>query len=127
MVVGFTFSDNTKIKTICSPHDEFSLEYACYLAYAKKRFGKTLTFEGILNKAIELSYQKEYAKLVHTAIKNYNNKIKEEEKKKKEEQEKKEIRLRQQAKKAEKKKKKTYKYMEDMVNIATEAIKDINK
>jgi len=58
MVVGFTFSDGTKIKTICSEGDSFSLEYACYLAYAKKYFGKVLTFEGVLAKATELSYQK---------------------------------------------------------------------
>ena len=117
MVVGFTFSDGTKIKTICSEGDIFSLEYACYLAYAKKLFGKTLTFEGVLTKATELSYQKSYVKLVHEAIKNYNKKLKEEEKKKKEEQEKKEIKKRQQIKKAEKKKKQNEKYVKEIVSI----------
>lgn len=117
MVVGFTFSDGTKIKTICSEEDTFSLEYACYLAYAKKLFGKILTFEGVLTKAIELSYQKQYVKLVREAIKNYNKKLKEEEKKKKEEQEKKEIKARQQAKKVEKKKKYNEKYVKEIVSI----------
>lgn len=88
-VVGFTFTDGQRIKTICDNNDIFSLEYACFLAYSKKIYKNTLTYEGVIKKVEELQYQKKYVKLVKDAIKTYNAAIKEQKQKEQEKQKKK--------------------------------------
>ena len=65
-VVGFTFDNKRKVKTICSENDIFSLEYACFLAYSKLIFGSILTFEGVLRMVELLQYSKDCIKLVKT-------------------------------------------------------------
>ena len=121
-VVRFTFTDGTKIKTICEDEDPFSLEYACFLAIAKKKYSKTLTFEGVLKKAEELQYEKVYVKAVQKALREYNKKIQEEEKKKEQEKEEKAMRLRKQAKKAEKKKRQAARQVADIVTVLKEEL-----
>ena len=108
-VVGITFYDGTKIKTICSDNDEFSLEYACYLALAKKIYAKKYTFEGVLCKADELQQIKSINKMVIKAIKQYYN----EEKAKAEE---KEVKARRLEKKRKKKKNKQVKEIQEIMN-----------
>ena len=55
-VYEFTFYDDTKIKTICDEEDSFDLEYAFYLALAKKLYSDRYTFEGVIHKSYELQY-----------------------------------------------------------------------
>lgn len=118
-VIRFTFNDNTVIKTICLNGDSFDFEYAFYLAIAKKLYSKELTIEGIEAKAKELSYTKEYVKIVEKGLKLYKNQIKEEEKRIKQEEEQKAIKARQEEKKRNRKKK----IREAKINDIAEAIK----
>ena len=121
-VVGFTFDEKTKIKTICDDRDDFSLEYACFLAYAKLLFSKTLTHEGIIAKSQELQYEKKYIKLVKEAIRNYKKEELEKAKELDKEEEKKQIKIRQQKKKAEKKKRSQEAEIKNIVNILKETL-----
>lgn len=82
-VYRFTFNDGTIIKTVRSEMDIFDLRYACFLAIAKKIYGKILTFDGVLNETYQLMYYKEYNKMVDKAIKKF---YKEQEEKAKEEE-----------------------------------------
>ena len=118
-VIRFTFNDNTVIKTICLNGDSFDFKYSFYLAIAKKLYSKKLTIEGIEAKAKELSYTKEYVKIVEKGLKLYKNQIKEEEKRIKQEKEQKEIKARQEEKKRNRKKK----LREAKINDIAEAIK----
>lgn len=121
-VVGITFYDGTKIKTICSDNDEFSLEYACYLALAKKLYSKEYTFEGVLCKVNELQQIKIVNKMVTKAIKQYHNeekaKAKEEQKKKEE----KEIKARRLEKKRKKKIEKRAREIKDVMEIMCDEV-----
>lgn len=121
-VVGFTFDEKTKIKTICDDRDDFSLEYACFLAYAKLLFSKTLTHEGIIVKSQELQYEKKYIKLVKEAIRNYKKEELEKAKELDREEEKKQIKIRQQKKKAEKKKRSQEAEIKNIANILKETL-----
>ena len=85
-VYEFTFNDDTKIKTICDEEDVFDLEYAFYLALAKKLYSETYTFEGVIHKSYELQYEKKYVKIVKNGIKLFK-KIQEEKIKKEQEEE----------------------------------------
>lgn len=100
-VYKFIFNDKTEVKTICDESDTFDLEYAFFLALAKKLYSNKLTFEGVLAKVQELQYSKYYCKLVKNGIKLFF-KQKEEENKKQLEKEQKE---RQHKRLIEKKKK----------------------
>ena len=82
-VYRFTFNDGTIIKTIRSEMDIFDLRYACFLAIAKKVYGKILTFEGVINESYQLMYYKDHNKMVDKAIKKF---YKEQEEKAKEEE-----------------------------------------
>lgn len=119
-VYGFIFHDGEKIKTICSKEDVFNFEYACFLAIAKKIYGKSLTFEGVLNKSYQLMYEKYYIKMVKKAIKDFEKKQKEEAKKEEIE----EIKKRQKKKKAEKKKRQNERKRQYQINIIKQAIKE---
>ena len=117
-VYKFIFQDGTEIKTICSDNDTFSLEYAFYLALAKKLYGKEYTFDGVLKKVEELPYLKRYNKIVKDGLKFFKKKQQEEEKKEKEEQLKKE----QYQRLVEKKKKRDQKRKEQKRNDLIDAI-----
>ena len=119
----FTFEDGEKVKTICQENDEFDLRYACFLAIAKKKYKKQLTFEGILEETKKLSYSLEWNKRVNKYIKDFVKKQEEEEEKEKKETEAKEIRKRKIAKKiAKKERQKEVKKQEEIDTIA-EAIR----
>lgn len=117
-VYKFIFVDGTEVKTIRSDKDPFSLEYAFYLALAKKLYGKEYTFDGVLKKAEELPYLKRYNKIVKDGLKLFKKKQQEEEKKEKEEQLKKE----QYQRLIEKKKKRDQKRKEQKRNDLIDAI-----
>lgn len=117
-VYKFIFIDGTEVKTIRSDKDPFSLEYAFYLALAKKLYGKEYTFDGVLKKAEELPYLKRYNKIVKDGLKLFKKKQQEEEKKEKEEQLKKE----QYQRLIEKKKKRDQKRKEQKRNDLIDAI-----
>lgn len=117
-VYKFIFIDGTEVKTIRSDKDPFSLEYAFYLALAKKLYGKEYTFDGVLKKAEELPYLKRYNKIVKDGLKLFKKKQQEEEKKEKEEQLKKE----QYQRLVEKKKKRDQKRKEQKRNDLIDAI-----
>lgn len=119
-VYGFIFHDGEKIKTIRSNEDVFNFEYACFLAIAKKIYGKSLTFEGVLNKSYQLMYEKYYIKMVKKAIKDFEKKQKEEAKKEEAE----EVKKRQKKKKAEKKKRQNERKRQYQINIIKQAIKE---
>ena len=125
-VYKFIFQDGVEIKTICSDNDTFSLEYAFYLALAKKLYGKEYTFEGVLETAKDLPYVKRYNKIVKDGLKLFKKKQQEEEKKEKEEQLKKE----QYQRLVEKKKKRDQKRKEqkrnDLINAIADGIKRSN-
>lgn len=107
------------IKTVCAEEDEFSLEYAYYLAEAKKLYKKTCTFEGVLKHAEQLQQLKEYNKHYREAIRLF----KEEQKEKHKEEELKEIRKRQHEKYIAKKLKRKEKQRQEQISIIREAIK----
>lgn len=122
-VYEFTFYDGTKIKTICDEYDLFNLEYAFYLALAKKLFSSTYTFEGVLNQANQFKYQKYYAKLVKNGIKLFNKLQKERAKEKENEeirkrQHKRYIRRKKEAK--ERKKNAQIKLIADAIRLSKE-------
>lgn len=80
-VYRFTFNDGKVIKTICDEEDSFNLEYALYLALAKKLYSKTHTFEGVLAKSYTLHYEKYYSKIVKKGLKLFYKQQREEAKK----------------------------------------------
>lgn len=122
-VYGFEFYDGTKIKTIREEGDVFSLPYAFYLALAKKIYGKELTFEGVLVKAKELSYQKYYVKLVKKGLKLFEKKQEEEAKKEQEEKDKKEQHKRYIEKKKKRNQRIEERYTKEFIDAISQAIK----
>lgn len=122
-VVGFTFDNGKKIKTICDNNDTFNLEYACFLAYAKLLYSKDYTFEGVLYKAKEISYKKEFVQLVKEGLRKYKKAEKEKEKTERLKQEQKERNINKQKKKelyAAKRKEKQLKETIDIVKVIKE-------
>lgn len=122
-VYKFVFEDNKEVKTICDDEDIFSLEFAFYLALAKKIYGKELTSIGLMKKAEELSYQKYYAKLVDKGMKLFKALKEDEEKKKEKEKLKKEQYKRLIEKKKKRDKRLEERGKENIINLITEAIK----
>lgn len=119
----FTFEDGEKVKTICQENDEFDLRYACFLAIAKKKYKKQLTFEGILEETKKLSYSLEWNKRVNKYIKNFVKKQEEEKEKEKKEAETKEIRKRKIAKKIAKKERQKEAKKQEEIDTIVEAIR----
>lgn len=71
-VYGFTFPyswQKSEYKTICADEDEFNLEFAFFLAYAKYLNTNELTTEGYVDIARTLSYNKRNLKKVKNGIK----------------------------------------------------------
>lgn len=125
-VYKFIFIDGTEVKTIRSDRDPFSLEYAFYLALAKKLYGKEYTFDGVLKKAEELPYLKRYNKIVKDGLKLFKKKQQEEEKKEKEEQLKKEQYQRLVEKKKKRDQKREEQKRNDLIDAITQGIKRSN-
>ena len=126
-VYQFTFNDDTKIKTTLHQSDAFSLSYAFYLAIAKKLYSKEYTLQGVMKKAEELSYQKEYVKIVNKGIKLFN---KQKEEKELEAQKQKEEKLRHQKnyqKKLEKEKRKKEQKQTELQETILQAILESKK
>ena len=122
-VYRFTFEDNTVIKTVCRDDDPFDLEYAFYLALAKKKFSCSQTFEGILHKADTLRYEKYYAKIVKKGMKLFRNQQLEEAKKEDEKRLKKEQHQRYIAKKKARDERRATQAQDNLRKLITEAIK----
>lgn len=122
-VYGFEFYDGTKVKTVLEEGDTFSLEYAFYLALAKKLFSKTHTFHGVLCKADEIQLEKYYVTLVKKGMKLFKKKQEEQEKKELEKLEKEEQHKRYVEKKKKRDKKIQERYDEEFINLIAKAIK----
>lgn len=118
-VYGFTFYNGQEIKTVCDEEDEFNLEFAFYLAIAKKNYGKMYTIKGIMNKAEELSTIKYYNKIVKKGMKLFTKQQEEKIKAREEE----EIKKAQHQKYIEKKIKQKERKRQEQINIIAEAIK----
>ncbi len=125
-VYEFIFYDGTKIKTICSELDTFDLEYAFYLAYAKKIYKNSFTLEGILLQVPFLKTDKQVIKIVKNGMKLFKDK----QEKKRKEQEEKEIKEKQHKKYVAKKKARDQRKRNlknnDLYQIIKQAIKDTN-
>lgn len=118
-VYGFTFNNGQEIKTVCDEEDEFNLDFAFYLAIAKKNYGKMYTIKGIMNKAEELSTIKYYNKIVKKGMKLFTKQ--QEEKIKAKEHE--EAKRYQHQKYIEKKIRQKERKRQEQINIIAEAIK----
>lgn len=122
-VYRFTFLDNTVIKTVCANEDPFDLEYAFYLALAKKKFSCSHTFEGVLYKADTLRYEKYYANLVKQGMKLFKKQQLEEAKRADEERLRKEQYRKYVAKKKARDERRAAQSQENLKEIIKEAIK----
>ena len=76
-VVRVDFADNTSEKMVLKDPDVFDIHRCLFIAIAKHLYKDTFTPEGIEYKATLLSYEKKYAKIVDSAIKNHEKKEKE--------------------------------------------------
>lgn len=127
-VYEFVFQEegkiNTHIKTICQDEDEFSLEYACFLAIAKYFYSQTLTFDGVIHKSYELMEQKSLIKIVKKAIKRFNSLKKLEQEEKEEEERIKQIKENKRRKNNLRKKKAKEKKQEELYNTIKKAIEN---
>lgn len=121
-VYRFTFYDDTKVKTICAEGDTFNLEYAFFLAIAKKLYGKALTFEGVLKKAEEMSCEKYYIKIVKKAKKEFLDELEAKDKEEIEKQLEKERREHRRAKNKNKKEKRKLKEQEFLIEAIRKAL-----
>ena len=117
-VYQIKFSDDTSVKTICGEYDEFSPEYMFYLAIAKKLYSDTLTFDGVLSKSYQITYEKKYIKMVKQGMKLY----KELKKWQKEEEELKETKERKKQKHIRKKLAAKERKKQEQIDIIKQAI-----
>ena len=125
-VYEFIFQDGTHIKTVCAEEDLewFSLPYAFYLALAKYLYGKDFTFEGVLDKAEELSKQKKYIKIVKKGLKLFKKQQEEKEKAETEEKRIKAIKKNHYNKNKRRKENKKEKELNSLKNIIIEALNE---
>lgn len=70
------FSDGNKEKMVCHKDDTFDLRECLFIATAKHLYKDEYTWEGIEYMARQLSYQKQYVKMVDKALKVYGKKLK---------------------------------------------------
>lgn len=125
-VYKFIFNDDTEIKTVCDKEDEefFDLEYAFFLALAKKKFSKTHTLSGVMRMANELKDSKRYDKIVKKGLKLFKKQQKEKIKEKEEENRKKEQHKKYIQKKKDRDHRQAEKAKENLYNIIRAAIED---
>lgn len=78
-VLKFYLSNGQVIKTVCHEDDDFSLEFAFFLALAKDRYQHLLTNEGIYRQIENMKYEKAVLKSVKNGIKLFVKETKEKE------------------------------------------------
>ena len=121
-VVKVDFIDNTSEKMILKDPDVFDIRRCLFIAIAKHLYKDTFTPEGIEYKATLLSYDKKYAKIVDSAIKNHEKKEKEKLLKLQKEKEEKEQIKRKRAKNLKRREQLRKKRIEEQIEIQKEAI-----
>ncbi len=121
-VVRVDFADNTSEKMILKDPDVFDIRRCLFIAIAKRLYKNTFTPEGIEYKATLLSYEKKYAKIVDSTIKNHEKKEKEKLLKLQKEKEEKEQIKRKRAKNLKRREQIRKKRIEEQIEIQKEAI-----
>lgn len=125
-VVRVDFTDNTSEKMVLKDPDVFDIRRCLFIAVAKHLYKDTYTPEGIEHKATLLSYEKKYAKIVDSAIKNHEKKEKEKLLKLQKEKEEKERIKRKRAKNLKRREQLRKKRIEEQINIQKEVIIRVN-
>lgn len=125
-VVRVDFTDNTSEKMVLKDPDVFDIRRCLFIAIAKHLYKDTYTPEGIEHKATLLSYEKKYAKIVDSAIKNHEKKEKEKLLKLQKEKEEKERIKRKRAKNLKRREQLRKKRIEEQINIQKEVIIRVN-
>ena len=125
-VVRVDFTDNTSEKMVLKDPDVFDIRRCLFIAVAKHLYKDTYTPEGIEHKATLLSYEKKYAKIVDSAIKNHEKKEKEKLLKLQKEKEEKERIKRKRAKNLKRREQLRKKRIEEQINIQKEVIIKVN-
>ena len=121
-VVRVDFADNTSEKMVLKDPDVFDIHRCLFIAIAKHLYKDTFTPEGIEYKATLLSYEKKYAKIVDSAIKNHEKKEKEKLLKLQKEKEEKERIKRKRAKNLKRREQLRKKRIEEQIEIQKKAI-----
>lgn len=121
-VVRVDFADNTSEKMVLKDPDVFDIHRCLFIAIAKHLYKDIFTHEGIEYKATLLSYEKKYAKIVDSAIKNHEKKEKEKLLKLQKEKEEKERIKRKRAKNLKRREQLRKKRVEEQIEIQKEAI-----
>lgn len=121
-VVKVDFTDNTSEKMILKDPDVFDIHRCLFIAIAKHLYKDIFTPEGIEYKATLLSYEKKYAKIVDSAIKNHEKKEKEKLLKLQKEKEEKERIKRKRAKNLKRREQLRKKRIEEQIEIQKKAI-----
>ena len=121
-VVRVDFADNTSEKMILKDPDVFDIRRCLFIAIAKHLYKDIFTPEGIEYKATLLSYEKKYAKIVNSTIKNHEKKEKEKLLKLQKEKEEKEQIKRKRAKNLKRREQLHKKKIEEQIIIQKEAI-----
>ena len=121
-VVRVDFADNTSEKMVLKDPDVFDIHRCLFIAIAKHLYKDTYTPESIEYKATLLSYEKKYAKIVNSAIKNHEKKEKEKLLKLQKEKEEKEQIKRKRAKNLKRREQLHKKKIEEQIIIQKEAI-----
>lgn len=122
-VVEVTFADGVKKKMICQDERDFSLEFALYLALAKRLYSDKYTSEGVYKKALDMKYEKYFVKLVHDGLKLYKNIQIEKQKEAKRAEEEKQRIIKKREKKIAYKKRRDEKRKAEQVNVMVQAMK----
>lgn len=122
-VVEVTFADGVKKKMICQDERDFSLEFALYLALAKRLYSDKYTSEGVYRKALDMKYEKYFVKLVHDGLKLYKNIQIEQQKEAKRAEEEKQRIIRKREKKIAYKKRREEKQKAEQVSVMVQAMK----
>lgn len=121
-VVRVDFTDNISEKMVLKDPDVFDIRRCLFIAIAKHLYKKTYTHEGIEYIATLLSYEKKYAKIVNSAIKNHEKKEKEKLLKLQKEKEEKERIKRKRAKNLKRREHLRKKRIEEQIEIQKEVI-----
>ena len=125
-VVKVDFTDNTSEKMVLKDPDVFDIRRCLFIAIAKHLYKDTYTPEGIEHNATLLSYEKKYAKIVNSAIKDHEKKEKEKLLKLQKEKEEKERIKRKRAKNLKRREQLRKKRIEEQINIQKEVIIRVN-
>lgn len=125
-VVRVDFTDSASEKMVLKDPDVFDIRRCLFIAIAKHLYKNAFTPEGIEYAATLLSYEKKYAKIVDSAIKNHEKKEKEKLLKLQKEKEEKEQIKRKRAKNLKRREQLRKKRIEEQIIIQKEAIIRVN-